>query len=1105
MNKKKLKSLLVIGLLFSSLLMVLLPSSTASIPSGWTYYKTMTVSNGVAGYEMFVNVSNASGLINCSGHCQPDFDDIIFTDIDDNTTLYHWKEFYVTDQFAWFWVKLPADIVADGAINLVYGNASATDYLSDGSATFYFFEGFDSNPFAYMSNTTSSNEHHYSFFNFSIPIDKNARMRTMQTMDYFYHTGDDGGAFKIALDSVNDTTSSEVDFIGYETRPAGLSDFSPNVRAQCAQSSTPTYDGTFANLTNASTHILDLTLNSSVIYNLTSYDTANGTEMGDLSVITNIPAGTVLDNITFRVDVAAGANYDVYYDSTNKSFGVKLVENSFIKKERIDSIFVSNFTGDPDTEPAGTALGPERAPLGPSGYVCSPVTPDKGSWAFSEAVTNGTMDDLWHEDDWAQWQIYDASAFWSENRTYSFYRENGVAGLNATLLNTSGMNRFQSVMWIHNNDTRGENANTTQGFYIEGCGGNWTYFGFGPSAIYAIAYNGTTEYDIESKKPINLTDAEFTNVTNHYTTATPGVSESGGEAVPYYWEITPWDNNGSWVKLIYDDNCQCIKIKCWGDPTMVGLMNEPAGWAWEYCEVEKDFFNCSTPCVGIATWDPSGGTNRSDFDIINFFNENYSFNGSHKPPEYPLGQPFMEFLQLNASTWKTNFSMFYNESEAGNLSAETTIPYLRTFTDATMKNSRPFFPNDTALDLEPWEQNDTVRYHSWVFYNSTEIGPAWVYNSYLILYIHETTNGYGPSSAGDPYSCVAINVDGDDSWDPNDRLWYMDTSGIRWQFNGNNSVPWFINGTIYQTNQGAYQNLYRYNNHTHSIFAIPLAELIKDDGYPLNESDMFNISIFTGNPSFTNINFWQNWNESACTPYYGGADEDHDLMKNYFLNTTYIDNTTPLTINGSNIARWGLGQITGGVTLGPEYVYSATVTKESNVTSVTGQHLYYPVRYYINITNTGTGTLTDIYINETLYNCSCGDYKMTYVGGNQDLASNITFYNDSCYMIIHNVSIEPLGAGNTWSVWFDVNVSNCTGDYLDVVTNNVTVNATELTGDLTDTVTINFGAYLTGIRYTYTTGMADMNRIGNSVFGILGILFIIGSILLIVGVAMKFS
>jgi len=154
-EKKKAKVLsgalafLVIISAFTGIFLISQPASGAW-DSSWGYYKELPINaNGYTGfYQMRINVTYSSGGdINCSGHCQTDFDDIRFVDTDNTTVLPYWRETYVSSSYAIFWVNVSADAMADGKILMYYGNPSATT-KSNGTNTFLFFDDFENSNWA---------------------------------------------------------------------------------------------------------------------------------------------------------------------------------------------------------------------------------------------------------------------------------------------------------------------------------------------------------------------------------------------------------------------------------------------------------------------------------------------------------------------------------------------------------------------------------------------------------------------------------------------------------------------------------------------------------------------------------------------------------------------------------------------------------------------------------------------------------------------------------------------------------------------------------------------------------------------------------------------
>jgi len=123
--------------------LVILPKNTSAAwwDNNWQYYRVCNINaSGYSGnYQMRINVTYSSGGdVDCGGHCQADFDDIRFVDLDNSTELPYWRETYVSSNYAIFWVNVSADAMSDGKILMYYGNDIATD-ASDGNATFIYY------------------------------------------------------------------------------------------------------------------------------------------------------------------------------------------------------------------------------------------------------------------------------------------------------------------------------------------------------------------------------------------------------------------------------------------------------------------------------------------------------------------------------------------------------------------------------------------------------------------------------------------------------------------------------------------------------------------------------------------------------------------------------------------------------------------------------------------------------------------------------------------------------------------------------------------------------------------------------------------------------
>jgi len=147
------------------------------------------------------------------------------------------------------------------------------------------------------------------------------------------------------------------------------------------------------------------------------------------------------------------------------------------------------------------------------------------------------------------------------------------------------------------------------------------------------------------------------------------------------------------------------------------------------------------------------------------------------------------------------------------------------------------------------------------------------------------------------------------------------------------------------------------------------------------------------------------------------------------------------------------------------------------------------VNFTINITNCGDFYLNWIQINETY------DTNYTYVSSN--IVGNET---DETF------NITTINPGATATLLINVTTSAGLGNYLVNASyhwNNITVVSNQTKPEVQETSYLVTGAQTESIRITYVAVLTDVGGIGDSVVAILGILFIIGSILLIILVVKK--
>ncbi|MFW9910520.1 MAG: DUF2341 domain-containing protein, partial [Candidatus Thorarchaeota archaeon] len=131
--------------------------------SGWQYRKAYVISStpgaGV-NYQIEIKVHFADGMdsdnsVYLGSKCQADFDDIRFTGNDGVTLLDYWRENYVDWDFATFWVEIRDDLTSDVAIFMYYGNSICAS-LSNGTATFIFFDDYENNNLDRWDGTTGA-------------------------------------------------------------------------------------------------------------------------------------------------------------------------------------------------------------------------------------------------------------------------------------------------------------------------------------------------------------------------------------------------------------------------------------------------------------------------------------------------------------------------------------------------------------------------------------------------------------------------------------------------------------------------------------------------------------------------------------------------------------------------------------------------------------------------------------------------------------------------------------------------------------------------------------------------------------------------------------
>ncbi|MFW9768471.1 MAG: DUF2341 domain-containing protein, partial [Candidatus Thorarchaeota archaeon] len=94
----------------------------------------------------FGSGTDSTNSVYCDSKCQPDFDDIRFTRSDGYSLLDYWTESVYDSDNTTFWVEVKDNLDFNTTIYMYYGNSAAST-ISNGTATFIFFDDFESGNF----------------------------------------------------------------------------------------------------------------------------------------------------------------------------------------------------------------------------------------------------------------------------------------------------------------------------------------------------------------------------------------------------------------------------------------------------------------------------------------------------------------------------------------------------------------------------------------------------------------------------------------------------------------------------------------------------------------------------------------------------------------------------------------------------------------------------------------------------------------------------------------------------------------------------------------------------------------------------------------------
>ena len=715
---------------------------------------------------------------------------------------------------------------------------------------------------------------------------------------------------------------------------------------------------------------------------------------------------------------------------------------------------------------------------------CQPTGYEYGNWSFSEHLKNDVLEEDWVESDDTAWYTEDNSAWWPGNSTYVFNAS--YSDFDVTVLNNSGMNRTQFMGWAKVNYT-GEPASLMYPLIIFNYQNNNSFDAvlFSNHESYIVNWNGTNLTDIST----GLSWSDFVGWDNQIN--------------PNWEYYYPGGEYGCYFKTIFDVYTGNVKFKYWNP----NLMGEPAGWAVEY--QNDDLIENDIACLGLGGWNPSEVEGRIHYDLFNVWQLNYTRNSSATITldGETFDRPHMTFPVLNMTNY-VSWEEYIESTAEGNVTIDTVRDVMRMLTNNMSLESRLFTPDS----LESLDQNDNVYYYSCVYdelrnYTEETTGddvPDWLYDEYLHLHVQMCTDGeLDESGSGTFYDdmIVCIDVDNDGTWDSNDRVFWMGSDGLRVQYNGNTYVDPDFNASVWETDTSAIGNLHRYNTHVNYGFNLPLATLVKSDGDPLNVSDVFGLSIINFDDGSDVAAVWQNWNETSGLNIISEAVDTS--VADYFLNSGEGSELSDFPITSTEINRWGEGVIFGGDALNEskELSYAMTVEVQWDDTIALTIEDEVQVNGDIWVNNTGTGDLTDIWVNQTWWNCSCSDLNMTFISSNLD-SSNISWFNDSCYWVLHNESLT-LEMGESWHIEYVVNITACPGVTTGSDTITTVGNASELSSDVTsdDSITFQWGVS-PGLRIRYTS---NQGNVLSGVFSALNLVMVLAIVLAAVVIFFVFN
>lgn len=651
-----------------------------------------------------------------------------------------------------------------------------------------------------------------------------------------------------------------------------------------------------------------------------------------------------------------------------------------------------------------------------------------GNWSHSEhfIITPGRPDEGWTYANSTDWEVVSNIAWWPGNDTF----EINTTGINSSfaVLNESGMNRSQAFGWVHVNYT---STDAIAPFLI---------FAYENASSFDCVLWSSTEAWICHWNGTNMTDMDTGDAVVDPSTDAADLSNQWVQEGVY---IT---DQGNFFKYIYNELEGRLQFKWWDGSAP---MYEPTGWCID--TNHTNITHTTNRSHGVGFWNYDGISSRIQFDLLNYWQLNYTVNTSDymNITGTNTSRAHMDFPVIDIGDWTEELMGYFNDSELENITGDDVRSIMKdNITNLLNLESRSF-----RMDaVDAYKQNDTVYYYSCAIDNFTAFFPE-EYDDWLHLHVQMCPEGGNIDTTEYADMLVGIDVDNNRAWDTNDRLYWayanstMDVTLITYNGDGFQKAN-IADADIWLTNRTAPGNLHRYGPQLNYVLHIPFADLIKDDITQLNSSDLFGLCILTttaGNP-WGEPCVWNNWNETSGQPITTEYGSINDIIGTFFNGTE--EETWP--VNSTCLAAWGEGEIGEGLDLDEESGADVNITKTADVTTYTVKGgTKFEVTYDIWVNNTGSGALTTVVVNDTLFNCSCHTWSESDFTCNIDWG-NIT--NQSCHRLFTNDSI---GEGESWHIQYTINLTICDeDDETGTITNTASVNATELGTAETDSHSI---------------------------------------------------